>query len=34
MTSAKALDDAAFDRIREEQGFKEVVASLSKSQPK
>jgi hypothetical protein len=34
MTSAKALDDAAFDRIREEQGFKEVAASLSKSQPK
>lgn len=34
MTSAKALDDAAFDRIREEQGFKEIVASLSKSQPK
>jgi hypothetical protein len=34
MTSAKALDDAAFDRIREEQGFKEVVASLSKSQSK
>jgi dienelactone hydrolase len=34
MTSAKALDDPAFDRIREEQGFKEVVASLSKSQTK
>jgi hypothetical protein len=34
MTSAKALDDGAFDRIREEQGFKEVAASLSKSQPK
>lgn len=34
MTNAKALDDAAFDRIREEQGFKEIVASLSQSQPK
>jgi predicted esterase len=34
MTSAKALDDAAFDRMREEQGFKEIVASLSKSQQK
>jgi pimeloyl-ACP methyl ester carboxylesterase len=34
MTSAKALDDSAFDRIREEQGFKEVVANLSKSQTK
>lgn len=34
LTSAKALDDAAFDRIREEQGFKEIVASLSISQPK
>jgi tetratricopeptide (TPR) repeat protein len=29
MTNAKALDDSAFDRIREEQGFKEVAAKLS-----
>jgi dienelactone hydrolase len=29
MTNAKALDDSAFDRIREEQGFKEVVARLA-----
>jgi hypothetical protein len=34
MTNPKSLEDAAFDRIREEQGFKEVVASLSKSQTK
>jgi tetratricopeptide (TPR) repeat protein len=29
MTNAKALDDSAFDRIREEQGFREVVARLA-----
>lgn len=28
MTSAKALDDAAFDRIREEQEFKEIETHL------
>ena len=29
MTSPKALDDAAFDRIRNEEGFKELAASLA-----
>jgi len=34
MTNAKLLEDSAFDRIREEQGFKDITASLGKSQPK
>ena len=29
MTSAKALDDAAFDRIRNEPEFKELSAKLA-----
>jgi len=29
MTNAKALDDAAFDRIREDEGFKELSAKLA-----
>jgi uncharacterized protein YoaH (UPF0181 family) len=29
MTSAKALDDAAFDRIRNEAEFKELSAKLA-----
>jgi predicted esterase len=34
MTNAKLLEDSAFDRIREEQGFKDITASVGKSQPK
>jgi predicted esterase len=34
MTNPKALEDAALDRIREDQGFKEVVARLAQSQAK
>jgi dienelactone hydrolase len=33
MTNAKALEDSAFDRIREEEGFKEVAAKLAQSKP-
>jgi len=29
MTAPKALDDAAFDRIREDEGFKELAAKLA-----
>jgi dienelactone hydrolase len=29
MTNAKALDDSAFDRVREDQGFQQIVASLA-----
>jgi len=29
MTNAKLLEDSAFDRIRGEEGFKQVVAKLS-----
>ena len=31
MTNRKLLDDAAFDRIRNEEGFKEVAAKLSQA---
>jgi predicted esterase len=34
MTNLKLLEDGAFDRIRNEEGFKEVAARLEKSQPK
>jgi predicted esterase len=34
MTNAKALDDSAFDRIREEQGFKEIGARLAQGASK
>jgi hypothetical protein len=33
LTSQKALEDAVFDRIRNEQAFKELAASLA-SAPK
>ncbi len=29
MTSAAALDDSAFDRIRDDEGFKEISAKLA-----
>lgn len=29
MTNAKALDDSAFDRIRDDQGFQQIVANLT-----
>jgi predicted esterase len=29
MTNAKALDDNAFDRVRDDQGFQQIVASLA-----
>src|SRR5262249_39748273 len=32
MTNAKALDDSAFDRIREDESFRQVVAKLSEAQ--
>jgi hypothetical protein len=31
MTNAKALDDNAFDRIRQDDGFREIVTKLSAS---
>jgi predicted esterase len=34
MTNPKALEDSAFDRIRGEEGFKEVAAKLAQSQAK
>lgn len=34
MTNPKALDDSAFDRIREDQGFRELTDRLTQSQPK
>lgn len=34
MTSPKALDDAAFDRIRSEEAFKELAASLANAPKK
>jgi predicted esterase len=34
MTNPKALEDSAFDRIRGEEGFKEISAKLAQSQAK
>jgi hypothetical protein len=34
MTNPKSLEDAAFDRIRGDEGFKEISAKLAQSQPK
>lgn len=34
MTNSKSLEDAAFDRIRGDEGFKELSAKLAQSQPK
>jgi predicted esterase len=34
MTNPKSLEDSAFDRIRNDEGFKEVAAKLAQSQPK
>jgi len=34
MTNPKSLEDAAFDRIRGEEGFKELAAKLAQSQAK
>lgn len=34
MTNAKLLEDSAFDRIREEDGFKEVAARLAQAKQK